>query len=143
MANAFRLVAPFSAKTVLAPASNNMAQISVWPNRAPMCSGVWPTGLLRTSTLAPADNNWCTIRTWPALVATCSGVFSDVFAVGIVAYQMVCGDADAYPWADNVERTAETMRPLPEGRCSPELKTLIEDGLLNPVFVSTQSCSNF
>lgn len=61
---------------------------------------------------------------------------NDVFAVGIVAYKMVSGDNDAEPWADGVARTAETMRPLPEGCCSPGLKTLIEDGLLNPVVVS-------
>jgi serine/threonine protein kinase len=64
---------------------------------------------------------------------------NDVFAVGIVAYKMVCGDKDAEPWADGVPRTAETMMRLPEGRCSPGLRTLIEDGLLNPVFVSTQA----
>ena len=41
---------------------------------------------------------------------------------------------DAEPWTDGVERTSGTMTRLPEGRCSPGLKALIEDGLLNPVF---------
>ena len=58
---------------------------------------------------------------------------NDVFAAGLICYKMVMTDNDAEPWEAGAPRTAETMRRVPDGRCSDGLRGLIED-MLNPSF---------
>ena len=58
---------------------------------------------------------------------------NDVFAAGLICYKMVMTDNDAEPWEEGAPRTAETMRRVPDGRCSDGLRGLIED-MLSPSF---------
>ncbi len=58
---------------------------------------------------------------------------NDVFAAGLICYKMVMADNDAEPWDEGAPRTAETMRVVPDGRCSDGLRDLVRD-MLNPSF---------
>ena len=58
---------------------------------------------------------------------------NDVFAAGLICYRMVMTDNSAEPWDAGTRRTTETMRGVPDGRCSDGLRDLIRD-MLNPSF---------
>ena len=91
--------------------------------------GVSPGGA--TGYLAPE------IRTQTADGAACTIDYSknDIYAVGIMSYQLCMGSKEAWPWPADIPPQMlkiDHLHRIPDDRASAELREFVEEGLLHP-----------